>query len=165
MLKDLIILANRLDEKGLKKEANVLDYIIQKFAQEGVDISPEELGIEEQGDEDIELVNLTPHDITLRLEDGSDFIVPTSGTVARVSSTPGEQGRIKGIPVQVWGKTTFGEIEDLPDPEPGKIFLVSGLVGSRVEGRDDVLVPGTGPRDGAIREDGKIVAITRLNRV
>jgi len=33
------------------------------------------------------------------------------------------------------------------------------------QGRDDVVGPGTGPKDGAIRnEDGNVIAVTRLVR-
>ena len=44
---------------------------------------------------------------------------------------------------------------------------MSALVGSALGGaRPDVLCPGTGPADGAVRNDkGHIVAVTRLVRV
>ncbi len=84
--------------------------------------------------------------------------------MARVSTTPGgEVGDLNGVPL--FAATSFGEVEGLPEPEAGTVFIVSGLVGGQVKGRDDVVVPGTGPKDGAVRNDaGHIVAVTRLIR-
>ena len=108
------------------------------------------------------IVNLTPHALTLRTPTGEDVIVPPSGTVARVGSTPGTFGEVEGIPVPVAAPDTFGEVEGLPEAVPGTIYLVSAMVGGRVS-RPDVFTPGTGPQDGAIRnEKGHIVAVTRI---
>jgi hypothetical protein len=113
------------------------------------------------------IVNLTPHPINLRGPDGADTTVPASGTIARVASTPGAATEVAGVPVPVYGRDHFGEVTGLPAPAEGVFLLVSALVGGAVAGtRDDVLVPGTGPQDGAIRDDaGRIVAVTRLKRV
>ena len=112
------------------------------------------------------LVNLTPHPLTLRAADGSDTVLTPSGTVARVTSTPGTEGTIESLPVPVMTADAFGEVIDLPEAEEGTFFVVSGMVGSALSGRPDVLVPGTGPKDGAIRnEKGHIVAVTRLKMV
>lgn len=112
------------------------------------------------------LVNLTPHAITIRLPTGQDVSIPSSG-VARVSSTPGPLTSlmldIGEVPVAL--PTTFGEVEGLPAPEADTLFVVSALVGAALKGsRPDVVMPGTGPQDGCIREDGKVVAVTRLVR-
>lgn len=109
-----------------------------------------------------ELINLTPHPIVLRPTEGEDVTVSPSGTVARVSSTPGAL-EDRGLPVPVASATEYGEIEGLPAPEAGTVYIVSGLVLSRAIGREDVFGPGTGPQDGAVRDDqGRIVAVTRL---
>lgn len=109
-------------------------------------------------------INLTPHPLTLRAEDGTHAVIVPSGVVARVTATPAAlEGTLNGVPL--YGVAVFGEVEDLPEPVPDTMFIVSGLVGGRVVGRDDVVVPGTGPKDGAVRNDaGHIVAVTRLNR-
>ncbi len=140
------------------------------------------------------IVNLTPHPITLRAADGADHTFPSSG-VARVASTPGTLATVDGLPVPVATPTTFGEVSGLPAPSqcgslfdyeqalhehevgaaahpgtaPGTFFVVSALVGAalRASGstRQDVLCPGTGPNDGAVRNDaGHIMAVTRLVR-
>ena len=54
-----------------------------------------------------------------------------------------------------------------PAPVPGVFLVVSGMVGAALKEkgmvRPDVLVPGTGPQDGAVRnEKGHVIAVTRL---
>lgn len=109
----------------------------------------------------MQLVNLTEHEITIRGTDG-DLVIPPSGQVARVDQFEPESRQIDGIPVPVQSPPQYGEVAGLPDPQPGVVYVVSGLVLARVK-RADVLAPATGPKDGAIRENGKIVAVTRLN--
>lgn len=124
-------------------------------------------------------VNLCPHALRLRNNvanvaaeaDVTDIVVeprkvdgkPAS---ARVSSTPG--GKLADVGgVAAFGPTTFGAVEGLPAAEDGVVYLVSALVAGRPEvaGRADVFVPGTGPKDGAVRDAaGQIFAVTRLIR-
>jgi hypothetical protein len=113
----------------------------------------------------VRIINLTPHSIVLRAPSGDETTIPSSG-VARVTSTPGALETISGIPVPVAGTTTFGEVTGLPAPEEGAWFVVSAIVGAALRGsRADVLCPGTGPADGAIRnEQGQVIAVTRLVR-
>jgi hypothetical protein len=111
------------------------------------------------------LVNLTPHPIVLRDALGLDHAYPASGAVARVSSTPGALERVEGVPVPVAASTVYGAVEGLPAPAEGVGYIVSALVLARCGGRGDVFAPGTGPNDGAIRDDaGRIIAVTRLVR-
>ena len=113
------------------------------------------------------LVNLTPHHLVLRPEVGMDVVLPPSGTVARVSSTPGALSTVPDIPVPVAGATTYGAVEGLPDAVEGTIYIVSALVLGALKGtgRFDVLAPGTGPNDNPVRnEKGQIAAVTRLVR-
>lgn len=112
----------------------------------------------------MEIVNLTPHLLRLSSPSGEITELPASGSVARVRAIPGDLEEVNGIPVPVAGASTYGEVEGLPCPSEGTIFIVSGLVGSRCQGREDVFVPGTGPQDGAVRREGRIFAVTRLNR-
>lgn len=110
----------------------------------------------------MEFINLTPHPLVIRTQDGERTIAP-SGVVARVSTTPGER-----LPdadgVELYTAPRWGEVEGLPDPAPGTIYIVSALVAARA-GREDVYSPGTGPADEPVRDDhGRIVAVTRLVR-
>lgn len=115
------------------------------------------------------IINLTPHPITLRAADGAETTITSSG-VARVASTPGQVNNVDGVPVPVASPTTFGEIAGIPAEETaGMFYVVSGMVGAALRAggssRTDVLCPGTGPADGAVRNDaGHIIAVTRLVR-
>jgi len=102
------------------------------------------------------LVNLTPHALTLVSATGEHTVLPPSGSVARVASTPGTVGARDGFPCAVASPTVFGEVTGLPDPSAGTAFIVSGMVGSALagKGRTDVFVPGN--------EAGHIIGVTRL---
>lgn len=108
------------------------------------------------------VINLTPHNINLITSTGEELTIPASGEIARVSTNSGVNvGELNGV--ALYSATSFGEIEGLPAPQKDTVYIVSGLVGSQVEGRDDVVVPGTGPQDEPVRnEKGHIVAVTRL---
>jgi hypothetical protein len=119
--------------------------------------------------------NMTPHPVVVRAADGTDTTIQPScpkGLEPRVANGSGRRDvdhPLTGL-VDVYTPDAQGEIENLPPAEDGVFILVSGMVGDalRVRGvsRPDVLVPGTGPGDGAVRNDkGHIVAVTRLKRV
>lgn len=108
----------------------------------------------------MKLVNLTPHNVVLRNEKG-DTVIPSSG-VARVEMAPSTQIGNYGVPV--YSKPVAKGVINLPEPDGESVFIVSGMVAAHVS-RKDVVSPGTGPNDGAIRnEKGHIVAVTRLNQ-
>lgn len=108
------------------------------------------------------LVNLTPHAIVLQAADGTETTVPASGTVARVQATAGTAWMVDGMPIPVYGPTTYGAVEGIPPPVDGTAYIVSGMVLAATQ-RVDVFAPGTGPQDGAVRnERGQVRAVTRL---
>lgn len=112
----------------------------------------------------MQLVNLTPHKITIIGSDGKTMceIVP-SGTIARAASIIVDDGTVDGVPIV---RTTFGQVEGLPEPEPTKeiMYIVSSLTVSaaRRSGRttDDLLIPGRMVRD----EEGVILGCQALSR-
>ena len=107
------------------------------------------------------IVNLTPHPLTLKSASG-EVVLPPSGTVARVTASPGPVKAVEGFPVPCHAPDTFGAVEGLPAPVEGTFYVVSALVGAAAP-RSDVLTPGTGPNDNPIRnEKGHVVAVTRL---
>jgi len=109
----------------------------------------------------VNFVNLTPHAIIVRQNDGTDVTFPPSGKVARVDEMPTTVfGEVGGIPIL--SRTVFGEVVDLPEPTEGFAYIVSGLVAGVVY-RSDVFAPATGPKDGALRNDkGHIIAVVAL---
>lgn len=120
-------------------------------------------------------VNLTPHPIRLRANatnlaaepDPTDIVIdPRRGedgkpTPARVPTTPGQSlPPLAGI--ATYGRTTYSQVEGLPPPVAGTVYLVSVLFAGRTE-RDDLFIPGTGPQDKPVRNDeGQVFAVTRL---
>lgn len=110
----------------------------------------------------MKLVNLTPHDVNLCDNDGNLIeTVERSGSIARVSTTPGAL-EDWGLSVPVAGPTTWGEIEGLPEPQEGVVYIASLFV-AQIAKRRDVVSPGSGPNDNCIRdEQGRIAGVTRL---
>lgn len=105
------------------------------------------------------VINLTPHDVVVWLENGKKVTFPKSGEVARVVEQVEQEGKVIGIPIV---SKTYTEIQSLPTQFPGTIYLVSILVLQNVEGRPDVFSPDTGP-GGAVRDDtGKIIGVKRF---
>ena len=109
---------------------------------------------------DVEFVNLTPHDIRVVLDDGREINIPASGTVARVNATAKTVDTINGVPVV---RTSFGDVQGLPEPQEGRIYIVSTLVLQALGGqRNDVVAPDTGPQSVIRDESGRIVGIRRF---
>jgi len=100
--------------------------------------------------------NLTPHDITIMDKKGILAIVPHCKQIARVATTKTELPDIFGIPVVT---TTFGELENLPEPEEGTIFIVSRLVLNACS-RPDLYAPGELVRD----DNGNPIGCMGLSR-
>lgn len=115
--------------------------------------------------EELEVVNLTPHAIVYQRDDGSRVTYAPSGQVARVSTVQGAPVKT-ALPFKVLNAPVRGPIEGLPimNYKCDKVYIVSGMVADalRTSGnlRPDVFSPGTGPQDGAIRENGQVVAVT-----
>jgi hypothetical protein len=113
--------------------------------------------------ERMKLVNLTPHEVVI-LDSNDNIIakIPPSGTVARVESGEELISVINGIPVY---KVSYGNIQGLPEPEPGTVYIVSIVVLSALKekgiNRKDVVAPNTNPsKHGAVRDpSGKIVGV------
>lgn len=101
------------------------------------------------------MINLTPHAITLQKPDGTRTTIAPSGQLARVSTVEQVVSDYDGLPVIA---RVTGEAEGLP--EEGIPCIVSAMVLAAVPGRKGVYAPDSGPT--AIRENGQVVAVTRL---
>lgn len=124
------------------------------------------------------LVNVTPHEITILDEDRRTVLVtlPPSGQVARCAVT---RALVGGVPLEgvylvgahdprsPWVEvpvftSTFGELQGLPDPQPGVIYVCS-LVAHQAAvaaGRTDTVSPGELVRG----PDGQPVGCVGLSR-
>jgi len=108
---------------------------------------------------DVEIVNLTPHPVVIQKVTGEKIEIPPSGIVARVKEERIKVGEINGIPIYAM---KYGEVENLPEPRKGVVYIVSSVVLPYTKGRTDVFAPDTGR---AIRDEkGNIVAVCGLIR-
>ena len=97
-----------------------------------------------------DIINLTPHDIFLF----GRVVIPKSENPARVKTEKEVVSSFifENEKITVF-KTKFGEVENLPEPEPDIIYIVSRIVKSAIPNRNDCLVP-----DDLIRDnDGNII--------
>lgn len=131
------------------------------------------------------IVNATPHAIVFFAEDDAGDIagvvgfgrgrtaqlrqvaeLPASGLVPRaaVATSPDGEVVIDGVNIPV-ARTTYGEVESLPEPQEGTTYVVSLLTAQAAQagGRttDDLLVVGETVRDA----DGKIIGCLGLGRI
>lgn len=115
-------------------------------------------------------INLTPHTIVLRAPDGTDTAIPASGWQARVIMVEKNLPSVNGIPVifrysadvcVVNGAESMTYTDFVKTHQLNDRFLVSSMV-LEVLGRTGVqtYAPDTGTT--AIRENGQVVAVTRL---
>ena len=101
-------------------------------------------------------VNLTPHVIS-----GSNWSITPSGVIARVSSTTKVvEKQLIGDNVVDIVETSFGEVENLPEEQPGVYLVVSALVRLAAKNRHDLLSPGEQVRNAA----GQVVGCKNLTR-
>lgn len=107
------------------------------------------------------IINCTPHPITIVRPDNTNIVIPPSGINIRVNSKQDVIGNINGIPVV---KTVFTGIDNLPAPQPDTVFIVSTLVLTAVQNtgiqRADLISPDTNT---ALRNpQGQIIGVTRF---
>ena len=110
------------------------------------------------------VINLTPHELNLMPAGptGPVVTIPPSGQVARCATYRVQAGTVtvNGISVPV-NQTRFGEVDNLPEPQPDTIYIVSALVAQAVPDRPDVFVV-----DDTVRDDqGRIIGARALAHV
>ena len=93
-------------------------------------------------------INCTPHSIVLN--DGRTF--DPSGSVARVSSS------FTNVVNDVCS-VVYGEVEGLPAPKEGTMYIVSAMVLSANSTRTDLVAPASGHPDTIRNEKGHIVSV------
>jgi len=114
----------------------------------------------------IRVINLTPHEITV----GGLSIAP-DGRVPRLREETREVGQIlvDRDQIQIDGdgdtipvtETVLGQLEGLPGPIDGVVYVVSRLVAEAAPDRDDLYFPGRLVRD----KDGRVIGAASLSRL
>ncbi len=107
----------------------------------------------------MQIINLTPHTVVVAADFNSSRVEFPSEGVARVSTSSVATGVVNGIEVVT---TTYGEVEGLPEPQEGVVYLVSMVVGQvpAIKLRPDVLCPDTSPAACVRYPNGYIVGGT-----
>ncbi len=105
------------------------------------------------------IINLTPHEISIVNEEGNVIKVFESAGVARAAQNDVQIGMLEGIPII---ETTFGEPVDLPEYSQGTYYIVSALTAkaASLSGRNtrDLLLTGKTVRN----SDGQIIGCQAL---
>ena len=126
------------------------------------------------------LLNLTPHPITIVIgADDQTITIPAMGATVRVSTVSGREiGNMmyEGFDIPLFGSSQAGEVilinrdgseqpfSSIPQ-NPEVTYIVSGIAGTALKHRTDILVPMTAPSDKPVRnEKGWIVAVRGLKR-
>lgn len=110
----------------------------------------------------LRVVNLTPHPLRLVGADGRIAELAPAGAPARVAVGTTEQTLldIDGVRVPLLEEQP-AEVMDLPDPEPGTLYVVASRVRDALPHRQDLVSPTRFQRD----ESGVIIAAEALARL
>lgn len=114
-----------------------------------------------------QLINLTPHTVTLLLPSGRRLDVAPSGRVARLvyNTRTSLTLTIDGEAFPVWGTAGVLAVTNLPEPREGVLYIVSALVAHACLHRPDLVYPATGPSDEAERDElGRIYGVRAFRR-
>jgi len=94
----------------------------------------------------IQIINATPHDINLLLEDGTRIVYPKLGLVPRITQTYSEYPSLYvngvNIPIKL---SSLSDLVGLPEEQEDVFYIVSLLIleeGKKI-GRKDLLAPDT----------------------
>lgn len=118
-------------------------------------ISSFEVEIIKDRDKKVNLINLTPHALHVKLKDGETLVIPADGRVARVSTTQKEVDELNNITIY---ETYFGEVVGLPERAENTFYIVSKITQDARPHRDDLLSPGNLIRD----NEGNVVGCEGL---
>ncbi len=104
------------------------------------------------------IINLTPHEVNFYIDEETMVILPKCETPARCTTSNVYIGDFDGVPIH---HVVYEDVVNLPDPELGTIYVVSGIVAQAVKNRNDVFSPDTGAS--ALRNsNGQIIAVRGL---
>lgn len=106
-------------------------------------------------------VNLTPHVVSVHLDDGVVRRIAPSGRVARCGVERFVEGEHAGIPVSVTRHVCY--LDTVPEPEEGVLYVVSTMVAHLLWDRPDVVAPDTGP-DCIRGPDHRVEGVRRLTK-
>jgi hypothetical protein len=142
--------ANQPEYRGVEIMPGVMAHITDNARAETVAALVRMFEIVKRNYTKMNIVNLTPHTIHL-----PNISIEPSGKVARCREFTGSAGVVNGVDL-IYRK--YGDVEDLPDPDPEIFYIVSMLVRQALPNRHDLGSPGDLVRD----ETGNIVGARNL---
>lgn len=108
----------------------------------------------------VTIVNCTPHPVSvLNQQTGEMVIIPKGDIIPRVSSSTELIDTVEtsfGL-IRIT-RNTFGQVENLPDPQPNTLFIVSAMVMNACPNRNDLVCPNESVRD----SEGRIIGCQSL---
>ena len=109
-------------------------------------------------EEQVTIVNLTPHTINILNQTREEIANYKSEGVARCTQEISVEGQLNNIPII---KTVLGEVEGLPDEdeEGNTFYIVSRLIQQAFKDRTDLLAPGELVRDA----EGRVIGCKSLS--
>lgn len=113
--------------------------------------------------DEVELINLTPHPVSLHLSDGTAVTVAAQPTSARVELQRISAGQLSTSVGTIALTTTLlsSTIIGLPLPRPRVVLCVSRVVAEAVTHRKDLVFPDDLVRDA----EGRVIGARSLGRV
>lgn len=90
------------------------------------------------------IINLTPHEISIKRTDGTFLTLPKAELPARRAVKSIVVGYLDGIEIKT---QEFGEVENLPESQKGVFLFVSLIVAQAYPERRDLVTPGTAIRN------------------
>lgn len=164
--KEKVQMVNALEDSGLKVESDGDSDGICKYACFDDNYYPGKMTFDDLVEHignmlktETNIVNLTPHAVTFYAQDGKTVLntIPSSG-MARAAQSRSTIGDINGIPVC---KTSYGEVEGLPAPQPNTIYIVSVLTAQAAKDRKDLYIVDDTVRDSS----GQILGCKALAQI
>lgn len=109
----------------------------------------------------MKLINLTPHNITLKSKDGFELTVESTGLArCECTDTLVETVQTPDLTLDVM-KKSFGKVNGLPEPQPDTAYIVSRIIAEACPERDDLYITGNPIRD----EAGRIIGCSCLCKI
>ncbi|WP_267618124.1 hypothetical protein [Gordonia bronchialis] len=109
-----------------------------------------------------ELINLTPHFLTVY--DGAEVVlsIPPSGSVCRIGENRAAPTNlpVNGVDIPVVDLNYTTQLSELPDPQDGVLLVVSRISAQVLSNRNDIVFPLDEVRD----EQRRIVGCRALGR-
>jgi hypothetical protein len=89
-------------------------------------------------------INCTPHPVNIYRKDGTVMSLPKGEVVPRLTTQEECINAVDGIEIY---ETTFGKVENLPEPKENTFYIVSRMVLDAKPDRMDLVSVGSAIRD------------------